>query len=330
MNGRQGKIKTVLLVYLVSVCSFALGVRACECVPGCSYSACEACEEGVCVYQCDSANCETCFEGSCIECFYGGVCCDGTCCESCCDGITCYSPATEVCCGDGYGTVCSGSFPCCLDVPGHASLCSVYCHDSVCCGAGQYCCDNGCCDSPCCGSLGCCGADKFCCGDTECCDAGEQCCYDPVAGESYCNPPCWDEVVDSTTCAKSHEPDYKCPGCTLIVGTQCEDITYRDYTGLIQKECHDGCPLFDWNIETKECYIERECAYVKTLENHMCIECKGELVCAPCDLSSCMCGEPSIPGCVLNVACTLIGTCVKCGTGGKVVDTFKKETCNCK
>jgi hypothetical protein len=100
MNGRQGKIKPVLLVYLVSVCSFALGVRACECVPGCSPSACEACEEGVCVYQCDSANCETCWEGSCRGCEPYGECTscqEGTCqdddskCASdeCCDGGTC-------------------------------------------------------------------------------------------------------------------------------------------------------------------------------------------------------------------------------------------------
>jgi hypothetical protein len=120
MNGRQGKIKTVLLVYLVSVCSFALEVRAWECVPGCSPSACEACEEGVCVYRCNSANCQTCWEGSCrgcdpdLEC---STCQNGTCqddaskctgeCHNGCSGGSCVDDDTKCnSCQECSGGVC--------------------------------------------------------------------------------------------------------------------------------------------------------------------------------------------------------------------------------
>ncbi|MBN2270883.1 MAG: hypothetical protein JXN61_09735 [Sedimentisphaerales bacterium] len=88
------------LAHLVLVCGLAIPVGAWDCYPGCSPSACEACEAGVCVYQCESADCETCFEGSCIVCFYSAQECtkceDGECVD---DDAQCTGECHDGCSG---------------------------------------------------------------------------------------------------------------------------------------------------------------------------------------------------------------------------------------
>jgi len=319
-----------MLIFFLLLLIPNVSVIAHECVPACT--GCQTCEAGVCVDDDDKCGSSVCCDGTC--CSAGQTCCNGTCCEACCDGITPYNPATETCCGDGYGTVCSGSSPCCLDVPGGISFCTAYCYDSVCCSSAQWCCDNvECCDYPCCGTE-CCGATEYCCGDPSwnelCCNNDEVCCwYIDGSGNFvfYCNPPCTEEVINTTTCSEDNEENYACIGCTSPLPPNCTAQQYQDYSGLEIKECHDGCW---WQTPDELCYEQRYClADIK--ENHYCMECQGKWLCIPCldTGSSCICEEPSIAGCIINVSCFIASTCFKCITGGELIDTFKMETCNC-
>lgn len=301
----------------------------CELNTGAECGACSGCT-GECV-SCNSCSCES-------DCSPTQSCCNDTCCasgENCCDGITCYDPATETCCGDGYGTVCSGSFPCCLDVPGLASICTNYCHDSVCCSSGQWCCDSVCCDYPCCGTEGCCGAPNYCCGDPSwnelCCDADEVCCWsdDGMGGfVYYCNPPCTDEVTDPTICSEDNEDFYKCTGCKQVVGPTCSPSTSRDYSGLEISTCYDGCPQFDHNTSNEICYEVKNCFGMFEADS-LCMECEGEKSCFPVVEF----GEPSecktIGECVTQVACDIVFTCFQCTAVEIVSDTVYEETCQC-
>ena len=130
----------------------------------------------------------------------------------------------------------------------------------------------------------------------------------------HCNPPCWDEVTDTTSCDESQEETYECPACLVFPGGGgCAGHTYRDYSGLQIKECHDGCPQFDWNVSDEICYELKKCVDAQVHQEALCMLFgNGEL------------------GCVPELDDTLIVACVVCGTGGDLVDTLKKEICSCQ
>ncbi len=200
------------------------------------------------------------------------------------------------------------------------------------CGSGS-CCGGSCCNEPCCGEI-CCGVSQYCCGDTIwnelCCNENEVCCwgFDGMGGiYYYCNPPCWDEVTDTTTCAESHEQTYECPGCTVgLVSPTCLEFTWRDYSGLTINECHDGCVSSDWNVETEICYETKKCGGILR-EDFVCFDCGPQgLLCQHCGIS-CILG--GVVGCLIQGVCSLVTDCFDCCTLSEVVDTFTKETCNC-
>ena len=177
-----------------------------------------------------------------------------------------------------------------------------------------------------CGTLGsCCGKNKYCCGNEVCCDADKVCCW-ALDGSYYCNPPCWDEVTNTTSCSKDKEATYnECHGCRQLIPLTCG--MYRVYTGLQIKTCYDGCPQFDWNTEEKDCYTIKRC-HAQQHEQSWCHECNGEMICDPILQVDDECG--SIGACLIIIACDLVETCYQCEKGDEVVSTHTLETCSCR
>ena len=273
MNGRQGKIKTVLLAYLVSVCSFALEVRAWVCIPPCNASACYACEDSVCVYQCDGWLCKECVDGSCTskctgcERCHNSFCedddtkCPGEC-ERCrdaaCTNFDVLCAWCENCDSNGDcvddGTSCTGCKTCsggpggaiCADDDDACENCDK-CVDGTCvpgglCEAGQ-CCDEGTCVVDC--PTGKCCSGGICvssCPSGQCCDDGT------------CVPKC--ELSPTGHCDTSDS--YGCIGCT--VWGNCGDFTTRVYSGNVTYNCIEpGCPGdCAWDAPVL-CYTEYDC-----------------------------------------------------------------------
>ncbi len=250
-----------------------------------------------CVYQCKG--CESCKNNVCVEC--GGVA--GL---ACCDNKGCYSTSQQVCCGYGDGTACNKQTECCLD--------------------------GGCRPRNCGGN--CCRANQFCCGDLQegvCCNAGEECCfYLAYPYSHYCVQPCRDEITDTESCSEMKDENERCPGCTPpFFSPQCWEFHWVDYTGLKIKECYEGCPQRDWNIRSEICYQRKFCTGTFQ-ENQLCMLCQDELFCVPLLNSGPSGCDFSIGNCLLTVACNLLTGCVKCEPSSEVIDTYYRETCDCK
>jgi hypothetical protein len=187
---------------------------------------------------------------------------------------------------------------------------------------------------PLCGT-GCCGANQYCCGSSSdnpvCCDANKVCCwgFDGMGGiYYYCNPPCRSEVTDTTSCSKDNEATHnECHGCQQLIPLTCSG-TYRDYTGLQIKTCYDGCPQFDWNTSTKDCYKIKRC-HAQMHEKSLCHMCNGEKICDPIvTLNEIDCS--TLGECVEVVLCSLIETCYQCEKGDEERETVTIETCSCR
>jgi hypothetical protein len=145
--------------------------------------------------------------------------------------------------------------------------------------------------------------------------------------EYFCNPPCTENVIDTATCSEDNEENHACPGCTTPLPPNCTALQYRDYSGLVIQECQNGCL---WQTPEEVCYEQRYClADIK--ENQLCMECQINWLCIPCldTGSGCICEEPSIPGCAINVSCFIAFTCFKCLNGGALVYKHEIETCHC-
>lgn len=276
-------------------------------------------------------------------------CCNNKCCnDECCYDKTCYDPNKKRCCEDGNGHTCDINETCCNgqccnpkkceDCNDVTGTCESRCKPEncetcldldgdgtssceVCGGDPTKCCVEGECKNYC--GLSCpCREDQYCCGSSlplpgagECCNPDEVCCYTDTSG-FFCRPPCEIYPVDCTTCAKSHEDDYKCPGCLPFPsGYGCLCFTYREYTGLVIQGCEYGC-RHDTGYEP--CYRERRCVDHGVEEAALCILFEdNKLRCVP-DLDSE--GEDGTP---------IIG-CDECDTGGGVVYTYNRYTCrNC-
>lgn len=233
-----------------------------------------------------------------------------------------------VCCDwDGWDCITTSCSPC---------YSCVSCSCVWDCSPGQTCCNGTCCDNPCCGTE-CCRENQYCCGNPAwnelCCNEDEVCCwyFDGGVFTYYCNPPCWDEVTDTTTCSEDNEEHFECIHCLNRTDGPCTEYTYRDYTGLQIKECYDGCPQFDYSISNEICYEERYCVgELKTL--HMCMECDEGIFCIDCDSGGeiCECGDDNL-GCAVTVTvCELIINCWDCDEGGPIVSTVRRETCSCQ
>ncbi len=261
---------------------------------------------------CQTWNPET--EACDSDCSSGQCCNDDVCVDDCDDCYTCESGSCD--------WDCSPLQECCN------GTCCDYCCDGVCCSSGQSCCDNECCDNPCCGTE-CCGANQYCCGGETCCNSDEVCCWYFDGGFTYyCNPPCTDEVTDTTSCSEDNEDAFKCKGCQQITSpSNCG--TYQDYTGLVIETCHDGCPQFDWNNSEEICYEVKEC-FPMFHSNSLCLECEGEMLCLRLEF-----GEPpecqTIGECIVTIVCDVTENCYQCESGGgDTVYTHKEETCSCK
>jgi hypothetical protein len=208
------------------------------------------------------------------------------------------------------------------------------CHE--CGGDGTKCCVSGHCTERCGG--GCCEPNQYCCGDIDegqCCNADEVCCwgFDGSGGiYHYCNPPCRDEITDSTTCSKNNENDYKCDECGSQINPPTCGTTYREYTGLIIETCYDGCPQFDWNDSYEICYQEKQCTQSMAKQNSMCMECNGKHVCIPIiGMDSGLLYCQTAYDCIIQVGCNVLYTCYQCENSDTVVGPpNRKETCNCK
>jgi hypothetical protein len=194
-----------------------------------------------------------------------------------------------------------------------------------CCPEGLTCCGYGCYDP----------ATQQCCydihGERYVCDKNKRCCSEPGGGH-YCPSPCRDEITDTTSCSKDHEPSYNgCLGCQQLHPPAC--TTYREYTGLQIKTCYDGCPSTDWNESTEDCYIVRKC-FPLIHTKSLCIECEGEFFCAQIT-------DPPPPGgddcrtvgqCIFQAGCDFVENCFQCeqAEGSEIITTVPSETCNCK
>jgi len=157
-----------------------------------------------------------------------------------------------------------------------------------------------------------------------------QVCCQYLLGGYYCSPPCWDEVIDSTTCSKEHEEDHACPGCTVgVVPPTCLDFTYRAYSGLKQKQCHDGCINTDWNTSDAVCYETKQCGG-QLKDDEVCLECEGELSCFGLHYEDevCFYGDGTA-GCLIGIACDVLVCCFDCENSSEVIDTYTKEHCEC-
>lgn len=286
-------------------------------------------------FACEEEECDPCYEwdpdanggnGGCVSKCEGG--------EDCCDN-TCYDPSTKICCDDGYGTVCNNT-ECCCDTPAGGPdfcceliggwLCS--CCQDVCCSAGQVCCDNGCCDE-CCGTEGCCESGYYCCGHELCCDDDEVCCWYLDEGiYYYCNPPCREEVTDTTTCSEENSPEYNCNVCRQVASPTC--TTYLVYDNLEIKTCYDGCW---WTTPNEVCYVEKDC-FPRMYEEKLCLNCQGKNMCLLTEGPQPLPGFPeekctTIGACIIEIACDILLTCFQCEEGEEVVETFYQETCQC-
>jgi hypothetical protein len=291
---------------------------------------------------CNNANCYYCVDGECKG-------CDDPTSDSCCfksTGGKCYNAAIQGCCN---GQLYDWKARQCCDDGLHEWLCD---SNKECCGG--ECCDTANCMAcdwltgeecvqvcdmvPCmkCDGQGYCvpcdpakcescvdGQCKVCGGDTN-----QKCCKGLAA--SWCVEKCKEEVVDTTTCSKANEDGYKCDGCgSQINPPTCG--TYREYTGLEIKTCHDGC-FWDQDSSWEICYQEKQCSLSMAQQNSMCMECNGKHVCIPIigmggGLSQCQ----TAGDCVIQVSCDFLYTCYQCEPSDTVVGPpIRKETCHCK
>ncbi|OHB55873.1 MAG: hypothetical protein A2173_04735 [Planctomycetes bacterium RBG_13_44_8b] len=288
----------------------------------CIYDDCYDCNHTthVCEDKCKPEFCEEC-DGAGL-----GICllsCDWLEYENCCNG-TCYDERTHGCCG---GLVYDKATQCCIDGERVEKCGGVSWGD--CCPDGLSCCSKKCYDP----------AAEHCCvdptGEYYTCVNGKECCYNELFDIHYCVLPCRDEVTNTTNCSKDNEPSHNsCYGCQQLVPLTCSGV-YREYTGLKIKTCYDGCPMYDWNRSSEDCYIVRKC-FAMPHTDSWCTECEGEIACWP------VVREFRPPSgdefcitegkCAAEVICDRIAVCFQCEKveGSEIIMTVTSETCNCK
>ena len=267
-----------------------------DCVYNCK-GPCESCITGVgCSYKCDLTNCQGCVGGECKLCAGDPnlACCNGSCYDyrthGCCNGETVYNKATQKCCS---GT--NGDFVCAKD--------------KQCCGNGNCCdtancksCVDGQCQSNCDPNMCQECIEGFC---IPCEFLGKVCC------NGRCEQPC-KITTNCTSCAKSQEEDYACPGCLVFPGGGgCLGHTYREYTGVVIYEC-EGCRS---DTNSVPCYYERRCIDKSFEAAALCMVLgSGRLGCVPDYGPE---GEDGTP---------VVG-CLECGTEGQIIYTYRRDTC---
>jgi len=324
MEVKLRMFRVAVLACVVSVCGFAVPASAHVCSPACNGSACMVCREGVCVYDCDDWDlCESCVEGSCTSrCTGGCQTCDNSFCED--DESKCPGECER--CSDGdctnYEILCHGCEDC--DASGNCVDDGVTCERCKTCNRAGNCEDD-------------CEASEYCCGDYPsaeiCCDNSRVCCsnVDPQVGLFYsCELPCWEEVDDSTSCTNEDE---KCDGCRQVLPPTCG--TYRDYTGLVTKDCYAGCAWEDWDTTIEICYEVKTCVNIP-YGNRLCVECAGQNVCLPITIPNPPGGDCETYGeCVVKIVCDYATICQQCESDippplSTVVSTVYKSTCSCR